>query len=589
MATLTTTDISIGGSIITSYKELTIHQSLGAHHQLTLSCRTDVLEQLSEELIGGSKDFLGEVITVRIAASENYRRYREFLFKGVITRVETLKQHHQSGNHISLTAMSTSILAEDGQHTTSYLELGLTAILDTTFSGYDVGKLETAFAPRQSDTVHYSVQKNESNFAYAARLAATTNNWFYYDGVKLVFGEPSNEETHLIYGQDLAHFGISLEPLPNSFSYQTYDYLTGEYYQKNSSESTNLPSGYHSLTTNKATALYPKVTKRYHHLYTDDRLQQRFDNQVENHSHAITARQVIASGVSDNPGVQLGSIINVEGYGRFRVISLTHNNIEGGKYRNSFEAIAADIDVYPLMNIFDMPASTIEMGEVIDNVDPQGLSRVKVRFPFQQQGSSTPWIPVVTPYAGADKGFHFIPEIGETVVCQFENNCAERPYVTGSIYHGQAQPGSYQSDANNIKAIRTRSGHTIELNDTKNREMITITDKNSNMITIDTANNNIEVSAMEKMTLNAKNFELNVQENATFNIGKNTEIHTTENLDVSSKNTNEIIEGEKHTQVGGALTQLSAETEIQSDGDLTISGGGSASFNGGSDVKISKG
>lgn len=67
------------------------------------------------------------------------------------------------------------------------------------------------------------------------------------------------------------------------------------------------------------------------------------------------------------------------------------------------------------------------------------------------------------------------------------------------------------------------------------------------------------------------------------------ELHTSENLDISSKNTNEIIESEKHTQIGGTLTQLAAETEIQSYDDLKISGGGTASFNGGSDVKISKG
>ncbi|MFC5048282.1 type VI secretion system Vgr family protein [Aquimarina hainanensis] len=519
MATLTTTDISIGGKTIPSYAALTIHQSLGDHNTVNLSCRADVVEQLSEQLIGGSKDFLGEVITIRIVASENYSQYREFLFKGVVTKVETLKQHHQSGNHIALTAMSTSILAEDGQHTSSYLELGLAEILDATFSGYDVGKLETAFTPRQSDTIHYSVQKNESNFAYASRLAATTNNWFYYDGVKLVFGTPSNEETSLVYGRDLTNFGMRLEPLPNKSSHHTYDYLTGEHYQKNSSESTSLPSGYHSLTSNKANNLYPKTNNQYHQLHTDQRLQQRFERQVENHTHAITARQVIASGVSDNPGVQLGTIIYVEGYGRFRIISVTHGNIEGGLYKNQFEAIAADIDVYPLMNMFDMPISTIEMGEVIDNVDPQGLSRVKVRFPFQKYGgTTTPWIPVVTPYAGADKGFHFIPEIGETVVCQFENNCAERPYVTGSIYHGQAQPSRYQSDANNIKAIRTRSGHTIELNDTEGREMITISDRVNNLISLDTANGCITISAPEEMILRSKNLSIEVAEDMNINV-----------------------------------------------------------------------
>lgn len=560
MATLTTTKIAIAGRLITSYKELRIHQTLGAHHQVILSCRADVLEQFSDELIGVSKDFLGEVITISVVSQQNFSEYKELLFKGVITKVQAIKRPHVSGNLIEIVAMSSSILAEDGAHTTSYLDLGVAEILDVTYRGYDTGKLETSFRPRTSDTIHYSVQKRESNFAYTARLAATTNNWFYYDGVKLVFGLPSEEETNLVYGQGLSHFAISLEPLPNSFNCHTYDYLTGEYYQKNSKDVSIPPSGYHSLTTNKAHQLYAKTGNQYLHPYTDSQLQHRFERQVENHAHAIAARQVIASGVSDNPGVQLGTIINVSGYGRFRIISVTHGNIEGGEYKNNFEAIASDIDVYPLMNMFHTPVSTIEMGEIIDNVDPEGLSRVKVRFPFQEEGgTTTPWIPVVTPYAGADKGFHFIPEIGETVVCHFENNHAERPYVTGSIYHGQAQPVSYQSDANNIKAIKTRSGHSIELNDTQGGEMITITDKNSNIIRIDTATNNIEIAALENMTLTAKNIAIRAEENINMVAGKDFANSVAENYNVMTKNSTFIVE---ETAITDSKKQENVSDEI---------------------------
>jgi len=75
---------------------------------------------------------------------------------------------------------------------------------------------------------------------------------------------------------------------------------------------------------------------------------------------------------------------------------------------------------------------------------------------------------------------------------------AERPFVLGALYNGEANPAAWKTDKNNVKAIRTRSGHTIELNDTDKGEFIKITDKNENLIHIDTATNNITITALEK-------------------------------------------------------------------------------------------
>ncbi|OED46944.1 hypothetical protein AB832_00730 [Flavobacteriaceae bacterium (ex Bugula neritina AB1)] len=66
------------------------------------------------------------------------------------------------------------------------------------------------------------------------------------------------------------------------------------------------------------------------------------------------------------------------------------------------------------MDIHRFPKSDIQVATVIENNDPDGLSRVKVQFPWQKHlGSTTPWIRMMLPHAGVDKGFHFIPEIGE--------------------------------------------------------------------------------------------------------------------------------------------------------------------------------
>src|SRR5690606_4098357 len=110
-------------------------------------------------------------------------------------------------------------------------------------------------------------------------------------------------------------------------------------------------------------------------------------------------------------------------------------------------------------------------------------------------------------------GFHFIPEVNEEVLIGFEGGNAEHPYMMGSLYNGSGKANAFKSEKNDVKAIKTRSGHTFELNDANGSESITITDKNGNIITIDTANNNITISALENMSLNAKNMQINVEEN----------------------------------------------------------------------------
>ncbi|TPN83854.1 type VI secretion system Vgr family protein, partial [Aquimarina algicola] len=547
MALETTTQVYISGTAVPSYVSLTLTQSLDDHHDLTLVCRADVVDGLSGELIGESKEHLGATITIRIAPSIDIGSYRELEFKGIITSVQGAKgSEYGKSDMVTFYAKSISILADDGAHYASFTDVGLAEILEDTFGEYDRGKLETRFLPTSSDTIPYAVQHNQSAFDFAGRLAAYYNQWFYYDGSKLIFGAPSEEETELHYGTDLQNFTLALTTVPNTFQYVTNDYLTDALHTKNSSEVIPPSEGYQGFTHQRSSDTFTKQTQVYHHTYTDQSVQSRLDTQVEQYTKAKALKQVLAKGESDNPGVHLGEVITVEGYGRYRVTKITHTNTEGGIYKNTFEAVAAEITVYPKMDLHRFPKSEMQIATVVENNDPEGLSRIKVQFPWQQQsGQTTPWLRMMTPHAGADKGFHFLPETGEQVIIGFEGNHAEKPFVLGSLYTGTANAGGWQTQNNEIKAIRTKSGHTLEFNEIEGAEHITITDKNSNIIRIDTANNSIEVSASEHITFNAKNIEINASEEVKINAGTNLIGRATEDLSLNAKNSTETIEENK--------------------------------------------
>jgi type VI secretion system secreted protein VgrG len=165
----------------------------------------------------------------------------------------------------------------------------------------------------------------------------------------------------------------------------------------------------------------------------------------------------------------------------------------------------------------------------------------------QESGENTDWLRVMTPDAGTsderskNRGFVFIPEIGDQVLVCFRYNDADRPFVLGSIFHGKAAAGG---EANNDKkTLSTRSGHVIELNDKKGEEQIVVTDKNKNSITIDTpgncititdknhnsvvidaGENSINITAKSTITLAAMNINIiagatvNVQATAAYNL-----------------------------------------------------------------------
>ncbi|MFD0864049.1 phage baseplate assembly protein V, partial [Sungkyunkwania multivorans] len=297
----------------------------------------------------------------------------------------------------------------------------------------DKSKVELSVSPGNTDALHYSVQSGESAFGYASRLAAQYGEWFYYDGKRLVFGRPEDgEEVSLTYGHDLQEFSLGLSPSSNSYRFFTNDYLSDDQHELATSSVSSGASGYNDFTSRKSDEIYSKETSVFLNAYTDPQLKQRLDRQVEAQKRAVVVNQVVVSGMSDNPGVSLGKVVKIQGdgteHGSFRVTRVTHTGNENGMYQNRFEGLTAEIEAYPNTNITAYPKSDSQVGTVTDTADPDGYGRVKVQLGWQRPlGEHTPWLRVLTPHAGGEKGFHFIPEVGEEVLVGFEGGNAERP------------------------------------------------------------------------------------------------------------------------------------------------------------------
>lgn len=565
MAIQSTTKISIGSTVISSYKKLSITQGLAQHNTFELICRVDVLENISGEMTSETRNFLGETFLVEITSLGEYSGYKEFQFKGVVTEVNNSKgfQSHQEGDICIVKGYSASVLSDDGPHYCSFTDKGLLDILNDTFQSYDRAKLEMAFTPDYTKTLHYSVRSAESSFEYAKRLASQYGQWFYYDGKALIFGEPESQEPiEVKYGYDLLQFSLKLAPKSNTYTYFTNDYLTSSFYEVQTSAVDSESQGLNSFSSNKGSEMFSNNTQVYASSYTDNVLQQRLDFLVTKQKKATDAQQVMVIGMSDNPGVVLGSVIQVigqdgEGYGSFKVIKVDHYTSEKGKYENHFEAITDEGAVAPNTNIEAFPKSATQVAIVKENSDPEGLGRIRVQFYWQEPlGEMTPWIRVLTPHSGAGKGFHFIPEIEEEVLIGFEQNSAERPFVMGSLYNGNANPKEWNTEQNDLKVIKTRSGHTMELNDAEGSETIKIHDKEGSIITFDTQAKSLFIQATENIEIAAKNIKMVADENI--------EIQAQGNIQTASEGNTEILSN------GTASLQVQSDVTISSDASITV-------------------
>lgn len=196
----------------------------------------------------------------------------------------------------------------------------------------------------------------------------------------------------------------------------------------------------------------------------------------------------------------------------------------------------------------------VTIGLVTNNKDPDGLGRVKVKFPWLSQDDESYWARVLTPMAGNDRGIYFLPEVDDEVLVAFEQGDMNSPYILGSLWNGKDKPPAKNDEGkNNQRLIKSRSGHQIILDDTEGKEQIIIKDKTGkNQILINSKENkmNIKVekdltietkgkiilkSSDDDMSIECKNLSIKTQQNYQLEAGANCTIKAKSKYELEAK------------------------------------------------------
>jgi phage protein D/phage baseplate assembly protein gpV len=86
---------------------------------------------------------------------------------------------------------------------------------------------------------------------------------------------------------------------------------------------------------------------------------------------------------------------------------------------------------------------------VTNNKDPDGMGRVRVKFPALGDDVEGWWARVTTINAGKERGLFMLPEVNDEVVVAFEHGDTRRPLVIGSLYNGKSPVPADLKDAKN--------------------------------------------------------------------------------------------------------------------------------------------
>ncbi|HUH02716.1 MAG TPA: phage baseplate assembly protein V, partial [Kofleriaceae bacterium] len=150
----------------------------------------------------------------------------------------------------------------------------------------------------------------------------------------------------------------------------------------------------------------------------------------------------------------------------------------------------------------------VYLAVVTANTEDGGDSkyRCKVKFPWLGGSDDSFWARIVVPMAGAARGTYMLPEVEDQVLVVFEHGDVTKPLIIGGVWSEAQKPPETNADGkNNLRVIKSKTGHRLIFDDTDGAERVILVDstgKNkvlldsaNKCVTVETADGDIEIKA----------------------------------------------------------------------------------------------
>lgn len=528
--------IEVGGELF-KLDNFVLTQSLMQPNTLRFIMRKGPREDGSEPQFKTCGDIIGKDVTLILETSNleelsslksEGEKTEDIRFKGIITSISGSRS--MSEYSLDIEAKSYDDLLIDNPTCKSFENKSLNDIIEDVVYDYS-DFIDAKIDARFTDVLPYTVQYNETNYQFLIRLAQRFGEWIYNDGEHLIFGNlPKGEPITLGYpDKDITAYNVDLKIQHTAFSHVASSYNS---YNSNTKEGVEeMERDYNTLADavfNVARERYRKTTLQNLHSggFADkDSRTTVLDISTKTQARGEKAGMLVYSGNTYCSKLKIGNTLIIQDnylsndlagnvsevfQDEILITELVHFFSDDETYSNSFTGIPAACDYPPYSNSDVFPVASSCRAKVTNTEDPKHLGRIRVQFDWQAQldeNMMTPWLRLSQPYAGGGKGFSFIPEIGEEVMIDFEGGNAERPFVKGTLFNGVEDPdGKWLPGDNQVKAIRTRNGHTIEIWDEGQGGYIRIYDnkKENYILTFSTDEKLIKLESTGNIELYAK-------------------------------------------------------------------------------------
>jgi type VI secretion system secreted protein VgrG len=506
--------VKVGDNLLQDARltSLEVRQVLNEHWWCTFTCGQDKDAPIPVQ------DWLGKAIEI---TSTDEQGASNTHFSGFILSVDMV--YEASGTFSAqATAVTYSWLLDQAPNKQYYKAQTLSEIASTAVGR--VGLSASVNVP-ESKPLNY-VQYGETDFSFLHRITDDYKAWLRptAKGVEIFnsFQSGADLEWRGASGLGLLDFVLGGTLKPASFNGSHYDFhaMQSQMFQNVSKtpEFSSPSAGLASAVVAQSQAVMPAsfVQQRPRVMTLAD-----FQTSIEDEAERALGSAITGRGSSRNEALYAGNTVNITGSiaaaGTYGLVAVTHHWNAGG-YGNTFT-------VTPWKNYRNSTEPPVRSWQgivpacVTAHNDPKKMGRIQVQF-FWQDDGSTHWARTTSPHAGPDRGFMFMPEVGDEVAVAFEDGDPERPVILGSLWNGVHQAPRYDFRGeditdNNVKRLVTKSGNRLHLSDKPNQETVFLATPAHNFLTLtehsdETGNHLIVLHSDGDIVLSAPNGRVHI-------------------------------------------------------------------------------
>jgi Rhs element Vgr protein len=302
---------------------------------------------------------------------------------------------------------------------------------------------------------------------------------------------------------------------------------------------------------------------------------------LQRHQLAKVRGQVTCVGTAE---ARIGTAVKLTGLGdRFNgnaYVSGVYHRVQAGKWSTELEiGLSPEPFASSTEGISPPPAGgqlpavgMIQIGIVSKcDGDPDNQYRLQIQLPLVQKDNNLIWARLAHPYASAECGFQFLPEVGDEVLVAFMEGDPRFPVVLGSLYSKKHAPAQAPTAENNLKSLVTKAKLRLDFDEeakaikltTPAKQMLTIDDKAKQLKLEDCNGNSISLSD-SGIILNSSG-----------------------DIKLEAKGSIQLSASTNLTAKGGTKLELSApQGEFNADSKLTLKGGAQAQLTAGASVVV---